>query len=69
MPGLHFSSGDLQVNGLLFSTKDKKTCVQLTPPEAAADKENCCSSDACLAAEIQALYQLPSGGQPTPVLV
>ena len=51
----------MQVEGMVLSTKDKKTCACLTPPEASADKENCCSSEACTVAEVQALYQLPAG--------
>lgn len=50
---------------MVLSTKDKRTCACLTPPEAFADKENCCSSDACTVAEVQAMYQLPTGQQHT----
>ena len=63
------SSASLQVDGVILSTRDKKLCTQLTPPEATADKENCCSSDACPAAEIQSMYQLPTGEQPIPILL
>lgn len=51
----------MQVNGVVLSTKDKKTCACLTPAAATAEKENCCSSDAHILAEVQALYQLPAG--------
>lgn len=53
----------MQVEGMVLSTKDKKTCACLMPPEASAEKENCCSSDACTVAEVQAMYQLPTGQQ------
>lgn len=53
----------LQVQGMVLSTKDKKTCACLMPPEAFADKENCCSPGVCTAAEVQAMYQLPTGQQ------
>ena len=55
------SKNYMQVEGMVLSTKDKRICACLTPREVLAEKENCCSSNACTVAEVQAMYQLPTG--------
>ena len=52
---------ELQVNQFLLSTKDKKACAVLHASVACDEQENCSSQRAPISAEIQALYQLPTG--------
>lgn len=61
----------VQVNDVLLNTKDKKACVLLDLSIHNSKQENCCellevcgSSDGhteSVIAEIQAVYQVPSG--------
>ncbi|KAA6429413.1 MAG: hypothetical protein FRX49_00807 [Trebouxia sp. A1-2] len=59
LKGVQFAE-QLQVHGVLLSTKDKKICAVLNQDADQASQENL-NRDATTLAEVQALYQLPAG--------
>ncbi|KAL0050077.1 hypothetical protein WJX82_003987 [Trebouxia sp. C0006] len=60
LKGVQFAE-QLQVHGVLLSTKDKKICAVLSQDAAQADQENLGDREATMLAEVQALYQLSAG--------
>ncbi|DBA94726.1 TPA: hypothetical protein ACH3X1_002280 [Trebouxia sp. C0004] len=60
LKGVQFAE-QLQVHGVLLSTKDKKICAVLSQDANQADQENLGAREGIKIAEVQALYQLSAG--------